>query len=200
MIENENQEKPAYLRWKCLDDFSNMKKHEMFYNGSYVPSSSMIETLDPIFADIKARYTKQIQDLFEKKKQHVTLAGGIYSFFFSLPKMLKFISKQYPLLPVRLIFENINNLEDLVASNYDFVATVLYPGINENDFYGIGKTNYVRSRKVFKDVNYLAVAKEAVTEYDSTQSVLDHHNILFGRFGDEEDKRYLYSVAPKGRE
>ncbi len=199
-MENSRQEKPAYLRWKCLDDFSNMNKSKIFFNGEYSPSVSTIETLKPIFEDIKKRYSKQIRDLFENDSQHVILAGGIYSFFFCLPKMLKFISHKYPLLPIRLVFQNINSVEALVESNLDFVSTVVYPNVNEESFYGIKKTNYVRSRKFFEDKNYLAIGTKAAAEYDSIEDALKYHDILFGRFDDDGDKRYLYSVSPEGRE
>jgi len=199
-MENTRQEKPAYLRWKCLDDFSNMNKSKIFFNGEYSPSVSTIETLKPIFEDIKKRYSKQIRDLFENDNQHVILAGGIYSFFFCLPKMLKFISDKYPLLPIRLVLHNINSLSELIKYDYDFVATVLYPGINEKAFKGINGTNYFKSKKSFEDKVFLAIGEQAASEYESIKKALDTHNILFGRLDEAGDKEYLYSVAPVGRE
>lgn len=199
MVEvKDSQERPRFLRWKCIDDFPNMNKNKMFYIGNYTPTQSTIDTLTPIFEDIKQRYTKQIKELFSTEKKQLNVCGGQYTFFFVLPKVIKEIAKKYPFLNINFILEDLT-VQDIANKSYDVILSGFYlDGKNSGK---IAKNDkYYHSRQYFDDKVFLSVSKDAIKEYENIEAILKNHNILFGRLDVVFEKKYLYSVAPVGRE
>jgi len=197
------ENRPAYLRWKCIDDFANMSKKKLFHRGNYNASNTTSEVLKPIFSSIKQRYTKQIVDAFSDNKNHVKMAGGGYTFFFVLPKLLKFASCKYPFLPIELVLEEIRSDEELDLIDCDFVVSGYYIGSNENAFLGLSNMKYSLTRKYFDDKVFLASSKKSLEEFGSKKNLLDNHHMVFGRINEYEDnekKYYIYSFRPRGRE
>jgi hypothetical protein len=193
------ENRPAYLRWKCIDDFANMNKRKLFHRGNYSASNTTSEVLKPIFSSIKQRYTKQIMDAFSDNKSHVKMTGGGYSFFFILPKLLKFTSCKYPFLPIELFLEEIRSVKDLNLIDCDFVIGGYYVG-DENSFSGLTRTKYSITRRYFDDKIFLATAKKSLEEFGNEENLLNKQDIVFGRLDEDGEKKYLYSLNPNGRE
>jgi len=194
------ENRPAYLRWKCIDDFANMSKKKLFHRGNYSASNTTSEVLKPIFSSIKQRYTKQIMDAFSDDKSHVKMAGGGYTFFFILPKLLKVASCKYPFLPIELTLEELRSDKELSLINCDFIISGYYIGSNENAFLALSNTGYLVARKYFDDKIFLATSKKSLEEFVSQDNLLNKHNIVFGRLDEDGEKKYLYSFSPRGRE
>jgi len=194
------ENRPAYLRWKCIDDFTNMNKKKLFHRGNYTASNTTGEVLKPIFSSIKQRYTKQIIDAFSDDKSHVKMAGGGYTFFFVLPKLLKFASCKYPFLPIELTLEELRSDKELSLINCDFVINGYCIGINENAFLGLTHTGYRVARKYFDDKIFLAASQKSLEEFGSKENLLNNHYIVCGRLDEDGEKKYLYSFNPQGRE
>jgi hypothetical protein len=195
IIEN----RPAYLRWKCIDDFTNMNKKKLFHRGNYSASNTTSEVLKSIFSSIKQRYTKQIIDAFSDDKSHVKMAGGGYTFFFVLPKLLKFASCKYPFLPIELVLEEIRSVKELKLIDCDFVVGGYYIG-NESPFSGLAHTQYFVTRRYFDDAIFLSTSKKSLEEFGSRENLLNNQDIVFGRLDEDGEKKYLYSFNPSGRE
>jgi hypothetical protein len=193
------ENRPSYLRWKCIDDFTNMSKKKLFHRGSYSASNTTSEVLKPIFSSIKQRYTKQIIDTFSDDKSHVKMAGGGYTFFFVLPKLLKFASCKYPFLPIELVLEEIRSAKELSLIDCDFVVGGYYIG-NESSFSGLAHTQYFSTRRYFDDPIFLATSKKSLEEFGNKENVLNNQDIVFGRLDEDGEKKYLYSFNPSGRE
>lgn len=197
------ENRPAYLRWKCIDDFTNMNKKKLFHRGNYSASNTTSEVLKPIFASIKQRYTKLLVDAFSDDKSHVKMAGGGYTFFFVLSKLLKFASCKYPFLPIELTLEELRSDKELSLINCDFVISGYYIGSNENAFLGLSHMGYSVARKHFDDKIFLATSKKSLEEFGSKENLLNKQHIVFGRideYEDDEKKYYIYSFRPQGRE
>ncbi len=202
LFEKTEQVHPVYLKWKCIDNFRKMDKNKMFFSGRYSPSTSMIETLTPIFEDIKKRYTKQINDLFFKPKRYLNICGGQYTFFFILPKMLKYIATKYPFFSVHLILDEIrpDNIDDY---DYDFVASVIYTStdgkIDKKFIKKVKNKKYYTSKQTYDDRMLLASSKTALDKYFNHDNIIKNHEILFGRFIEETNRYYDHYISPKHR-
>lgn len=201
MVEIKNsQERPRFLRWKCIDDFPNMNKSKMFYVGHYTPTQSTIDTLTPIFEDIKRRYTKQINDLFSEEKKSLKVSGGNYTFFFILSNIFKLASSKYPFLSIEIALADVRNTQELRNISSDLIFAACYLDVNKSAFEKANTTEYSIHRKHFDDKVFCGTSKEALDEFVDRNKLIKHHNLLFGRLDAEGEKKYLYSVAPRGRE
>jgi hypothetical protein len=200
-----DSERPKYLRWKCIDNFTKMDKSKMFYKGNYTPTQSMIDTLTPIFEEIKQKYTKEINAWLNKDKKSLKIAGGSYTFFFVLPEIFKFASDEYPLMPIELVMENIRTAKELADNDADLILGGYYSDSNGNfhvedyPFSNIQTTHYIM-RKRFDDRICLGVSKNALFEFEDVNAVLNYHDILFSRLDEAGEKKYLYAPTPKNRE
>jgi len=194
------ENRPAYLRWKCIDDFANMNKKKLFHRGNYSASNTTSEVLKPIFSSIKQRYTKQVIDAFSDDKSHVKMAGGGYTFFFVLPKLLKFASCKYPFLPIELVLEEVRSAKELAHKDFDFVISGYYMGSNENAFLWLAHTGYMATRQYFDDKIFLSTSSKSLKEFGNEENLLNNQDIVFGRLDEDGEKKYLYSFNPHGRE
>lgn len=196
----ENQVYPLHLRWKCIDDFTNMNKQKLFYRGNCNITNSVSVTLEPIFQSIKDRYLKRIQSEFLNTKTHFKIAGGNYTHFFILPELFKLAAKKYPFVPVELTLEEINNVDELERSEADVIVSATYTD-TKTDLLKSYSVDYFLVRRIFDDKIFFATSKNTLDEYENMQAILDYHPILFGRIGDDfQEKAYSYSVKPKHRE
>jgi len=198
LTKNAESNSPAYLKWKCIDNFQKMDKGKMFFSGKYSPSTSMVATLEPIFEDIKKRYTKQINDLFFKPKKYLTLCSGQYTFFFVLPKMLKYLGNKYPLLPVHLVLDE-TRPQEVDKQDYDFIGSGVYIGVNEHILHSLKHKKYKLSRCVFYDNICLSSSNQCLKRYSSKHEITEKHEIIFYRYDEEIDKYYNNFFAPKSR-
>jgi hypothetical protein len=194
------ENRPAYLRWKCIDDFTNMNKKKLFHRGNYSASNTTSELLQPIFSSIKQRYTKQIIDAFSDDKSHVKISGGGYTFFFVLPKLLKFASSKYPFLSIELFLKEVRSDKDLSIGSFDLMVSGYYIGEPAHTFSWLFHSGYLVTRRYFDDAIFLSTAKQSLEEFSSEANILNKQDIVFGRLDEDGEKKYLYSLNPSGRE
>jgi hypothetical protein len=197
---------PKFMTWKCIDNFDKVSDEDMFLVGKMPLSLRQREVLKPIFEEMRLRWTKKIKETFSPRPKHLTIAGGNYTYFFVLPKLIKWIKKEHPYLSVRLKLLETREGLDLANQESDLVLAGLYPEAaqDKKSYHAILKAGYTHSRISYDDEAYFAASVKSVEEFGSKENTINKHDILFGRLISASDsynqKTYLFTTMPEGRE
>jgi len=199
--------RPKYLNWKCIDNLDKVSDEKIFYDGKITLSAKQRHDAKKHFSDLKAKYSKILNEFVEeangKKKTHLTLAGGSYTFFFVLPSVLSWISRKYPFLGVELQLFERGGPAKLQEQNADIVLTTRSLGGTSLPREDIEQANYSMTRKSTPDVLFLATSKEAISSFGSTDMALKLQDVIFSRLYSTHNTTVetirWYPTAPAGR-
>ena len=195
-------ENSKYLNWKCIDNFEKVSDNKIFYNCKDITLSERQRVIcKEEFGKIKSKFGPILSEFVEeargKKKTHLKIAGGNYTFFFTLPKIVEWIRSQFPFLGIEInLFERSGKEEG--DKDLDFILTSESKTIPST---ALEKLGYYKTRQKIWDGMFFASSEESVKNFKGKENVLKNQDILFGRIyateTSKEQNKKIY--LPQGR-
>lgn len=177
--------KSKYLNWKCIDNFDRVPDKKLFLTHSEGHSLTSLQRakLAPIFSELKKKWDKEIKDLFcDKRKTHLEISGGVYTFFYILPEVIKWARSRSCFLPISLSLFDRRESAALDSESADIILTAeLLDQPYYQQIIEAKKNAYVVSKFFYNDSMFFASSKESVSLFGSQEVALQKQDILFTR-------------------
>lgn len=206
MKEKDLKNDKPILNWKCIENFDKVSDDKIFYNRKNIRlTERQRREAKKQFDELREKYRPILRDFVEeangRKKTHLTIAGGNYTFFFVLPKMIEWISRKHPFLGVEIRLFERGGSAQLEEQDADIVLTSSLRGDSAPRGMLAG---YNKMRKFAEDTLFFATSTDALEKFGSQADVINAQDVLFSRiyatqYSESEIKR-LYASMPLGRE